>query len=431
MSIKRRKIKELIADGAILAVQDGNHGEKHPTSGDYVDSGIPFVMARDFKNGSLDLSGSCKIPKSLGDSLRIGFALPGDVLLTHKGTVGLVAIVPPVNDYVMLTPQVTYYRINEEKLHREYLKYAFLSPFFQNQLGSFSAQSTRPYIGITAQKDLEVDIPDLSTQRKIAGILSAYDDLIENNLRRIKILEEMAQSLYREWFVHFRFPGYGSAKFVDSALGQIPKGWARKPLEEIAEFRLGKMLDKKKNKGELMPYLANINVRWGRLELDELRSMRFKQDELETYGLKFGDIVMCEGGEPGRCAVWKEEITGMMIQKALHRIRSRSNMNSPFLYHSLRHFGEGGHLASFFTGATIKHLPREKLAKVTVLVPPISILDKFAKFIDPVEYQIGALSMSIKTLRRTRDLLLPKLIPTGMPPGIVPRHQSLQAHEQD
>ena len=275
---------------------------------------------------------------------------------------------------------------------------------------SISRGTTQDNMSVEKLMSFDFNVPDLPTQRKIAGILSAYDDLIENNLRRIKILEEMAQSLFREWFVHFRFPGHESVKFVDSALGLIPKGWERKSLEEIAEFRLGKMLDKNKNKGELMPYLANINVRWGKLELDDLRSMRFKHDELETYGLKFGDIVMCEGGEPGRCAVWKEEMSGMMIQKALHRIRSRSNMNFPFLYHSLRHFGEGGHLASFFTGATIKHLPREQLAKVTVLVPPISILDKFAKFVEPVECQISALNLSINKLRRTRDLLLPKLL---------------------
>ena len=106
----RRKIKDLIADEAILEIQDGNHGEKHPKESDYVEEGIPFLMARDFQAGQLDLRGACKIPKSLGDQLRIGFARTGDVLLTHKGSIGLVAIVPEVADYVMLTPQVTYYR---------------------------------------------------------------------------------------------------------------------------------------------------------------------------------------------------------------------------------------------------------------------------------------------------------------------------------
>ncbi len=92
-------------------------------------------------------------------------------------------------------------------------------------------------------------------------------------------------------------------------------------MPEIAEFRLGKMLDQNKNRGQPMPYLANINVRWGEFDLENLREMRFEESEIETFGLRYGDIVMCEGGEPGRCAIWKNQIPGMMIQKAIHRIR--------------------------------------------------------------------------------------------------------------
>jgi type I restriction enzyme S subunit len=158
-------------------------------------------------------------------SLRIGFARTGDVLLTHKGTVGNVAIVPQVDDYVMLTPQVTYYRVNERQLHNRYLAYAFVEPGFHARLESLSSQSTRPYVGITAQRSLRVLVHPLPVQHRIASILSAYDDLIENNTRRIAILEDMARALYREWFVHFRFPGHEKVKMVESPLGPIPKGW--------------------------------------------------------------------------------------------------------------------------------------------------------------------------------------------------------------
>ncbi len=95
-----------------------------------------------------------------------------------------------------------------------------------------------PNLNTKILRSIPVRHPDLPTQRKIAGILSAYDDLIENNLRRIKILEQMAQSLYREWFVHFRFPGHESATFKDSELGRIPEGWEVKTLEELTEVIL-------------------------------------------------------------------------------------------------------------------------------------------------------------------------------------------------
>ena len=109
--------------------------------------------------------------------------------------------------------------------------------------------------------------------------------------------------------------------------------WTKKTLAEIADFRLGKMLDQRKNKGEHFPYLANVNVRWGNFNFDDLRMMRFEKDELDKYGLKNGDLVMCEGGEPGRCAIWKIEDSNIKIQKALHRIRVKSNINNYFLFY--------------------------------------------------------------------------------------------------
>lgn len=147
--------------------------------------------------------------------------------------------------------------------------------------------------------------------------------------------------------------------------------WTTHKLAAIAELTLGKMLDQKKNKGEPRPYLANVNVRWGSFDLLDLRAMRFEAHEAERYGLRAGDIVMCEGGEPGRCALWKDEVPGTMLQKALHRIRVRGGVDSRFLFYSLFAKGRAGELEYLFTGATIKHLPSEQLAKVTVQLPRV------------------------------------------------------------
>lgn len=154
--------------------------------------------------------------------------------------------------------------------------------------------------------------------------------------------------------------------------------WPSRPLAEIADFCLGKMLDQKKNRGELRPYLANVNVRWGSFDLDDLREMRFEESEEERYGLRYGDVVMCEGGEPGRCAIWKDERPGIMLQKALHRIRPRNGLDHRFLYYWFLKKGRANEFTGLFTGATIKHLPREKLAKVMVDVPPFAIQARIA-----------------------------------------------------
>jgi len=154
--------------------------------------------------------------------------------------------------------------------------------------------------------------------------------------------------------------------------------WQKRKLRDLADMCLGKMLDQNKNKGEFVPYLANINVRWGSVDLHNLREMRFEEKEFERYGLKYGDIVMCEGGEPGRCAIWKNQTPSIMIQKAIHRIRAKSGIDSFFLYYSLLNKGMNGQYDGYFTGAAIKHLTGENLAKIEVDVPPLPIQQKIA-----------------------------------------------------
>lgn len=161
--------------------------------------------------------------------------------------------------------------------------------------------------------------------------------------------------------------------------------WEKKPLNEVADFCLGKMLDQNKNKGEALPYLANVNVRWGAFDFGNLREMRFEPGEIDRYGLKYGDIVMCEGGEPGRCAIWKNQIPGMMIQKALHRIRPHSCLDSSFLFYSFLKKRKNDEFSGLFTGSTIKHLPKEKLAKIKVEVPPISIQRRIVSILSPYD----------------------------------------------
>lgn len=103
--------------------------------------------------------------------------------------------------------------------------------------------------------------------------------------------------------------------------------WERVKLADVSDSCLGKMLDQRKNKGIYKPYLANVNVRWGAFDLDNLQEMKFEDDEDERYGIKYGDLIICEGGEPGRCAIWKEQLPNMKIQKALHRLRVNEEMD--------------------------------------------------------------------------------------------------------
>lgn len=151
---------------------------------------------------------------------------------------------------------------------------------------------------------------------------------------------------------------------------------------------LGKMLDAEKNKGEFQPYLANINVRWGGFDFTNLNKMRFEKSEQDRYGLKYGDIVVCEGGEPGRCAIWKEQVPGMKIQKALHRVRVHRSYSNEFIYYRMLLAGKNGELGKHFIGSTIKHLTGIGLKQVEFSCPPFEEQQKIAAVLSALDAKI-------------------------------------------
>ena len=164
--------------------------------------------------------------------------------------------------------------------------------------------------------------------------------------------------------------------------------WPRVRLGDHIDSCLGKMLDKKKNKGIEQPYLGNSNVRWGEFDLSDLAQMKFEESEHERYGITYGDLIVCEGGEPGRCAIWKAELPNMKIQKALHRIRTKSSLNSRFLYYWFYHAGKHGLLEPYFTGTTIKHLTGRALNNLEIPMPPLSHQEFMAKVLGSLDDKI-------------------------------------------
>jgi type I restriction enzyme S subunit len=198
----------LIKSKDIVGIQDGNHGESHPVSADFISDGIPFITANKIsRSNKLLTSKTKKISYEQYKSLRIGFSKPGDVILTHKGTVGLTAIVAESDGEIMLSPQTTYYRLGENScLTRSFLYYFFQSSGYQKLLKQRSMQSTRAYIGITKQAELDVFIPCPVEQAKIAEILSTVDiklDLLFEQKYETQQLKKglMQKLLTGEWRV--------------------------------------------------------------------------------------------------------------------------------------------------------------------------------------------------------------------------------------
>lgn len=200
---RKCSLQDLIDEDVLLPPKDGNHGNIHPKASDYVQAGIPFIMASNIQNGKIDLISCSKISKEQADSLQKGFTKSGDVLLTHKGTVGETALVENIKyPYLMLTPQVTYYRIkNKDKLLNQFLLHLFASEQFQHKLSKASGGGTRAYIGITEQRKLGITTPvELSEQRKIADCLSSLDKMITTQSQKIESLKFHKKGLMQQLF---------------------------------------------------------------------------------------------------------------------------------------------------------------------------------------------------------------------------------------
>ena len=180
--------------------------------------------------------------------------------------------------------------------------------------------------------------------------------------------------------------------------------WQKVRLGDHVDSCLGKMLDAKKNKGSPQPYLGNSNVRWGEFDLSDLAEMKFEPHEEERYSLEPGDLVVCEGGEPGRCAIWNG-LSGMKIQKALHRIRPKHTFNNYYLFYWLSLAAKTGSLEAYFTGTTIKHLTGKAVAALEVPCPPIELQVVMVSVLKSLDDRIALLRETNTTLEAIAQAL--------------------------
>lgn len=196
-------VGELVAAGCLLPPKDGNHGNIHPKSSDYVAKGIPFIMASDLNGGVIDIENCHFISKEQADTLQKGFAKEGDVLLSHKGTVGEVAVVRKINTpYLMLTPQVTYYRVKDrKKLSNEFLAQLFVGDAFQSNLAEVSGGGTRAYIGITEQAKLRLQLPkNVEEQQCLASCMGRLDAQITAETQKLEAFKTHKKGLMQQLF---------------------------------------------------------------------------------------------------------------------------------------------------------------------------------------------------------------------------------------
>jgi len=222
--------------------------------------------------------------------------------------------------------------------------------------------------------ELDIPLPPLPTQQKIAAILDAADNLRRKDNELLTKYESLLQSIFYHLF--------GNPL-------KNEKGWDVALLSNVVDTRLGKMLDAKKINGKhLYKYLGNSNVLWNEFDLNDLKEMDFSSEERQVFNLRRGDILMCEGGEVGRCAIWETDDADIYFQKALHRIRvKKEKLNEHFFVWLMFIMSKNNGFKDYVSSATIAHLTGAKLRTMKLVLPPIKLQNHFASIAHNIQLQ--------------------------------------------
>jgi type I restriction enzyme, S subunit len=377
-------------------------------------SGVWLVTAKVIKEGFIQNENKEYIAADFYDEwMRRGLPKQWDVLVTTEAPLGEVAQIR-TPEKIALAQRVILLRGNPDVVHQGFLYQAMKCPFVQGELKARSSGTT--VLGIKQSELWKVKIPwyPLPTQRKIAGILSAYDDLIENNTRRIDILEAMGQAIYRAWFVEFRFPGHEQVKLVNSPLGKIPERWEVSTLGSVASFENGDRGKNYPNASEFVsegvPFINAGHLVDGSVDLQNVN--RITEETFDRLGrgkLQSGDLLYCVRGSLGRIARVGTLDRGA-IASSLVIVRECGLANACYLYYKLE--GSNGQklAAELNNGVAQPNISVESLKRYPILAPPRSILELFNELIEPIWSLIHVNRNRSSNLRKTRDLLLPKLI---------------------
>lgn len=279
-------------------------------------------------------------------------------------------------------------------LNRDYLAVFLRSDSFVTWAVSKTAGAKMPRLGTKDLMSAEIPVPTIEQQKKIAEKFKKLEQLISLRNQQLAKLDELVKARFVEMFGN---------------IIRNDKSWPIHNFSDIASSRLGKMLDTKQQTGKYSyPYLANFNVQWFNFNVDNLNQMDFNEAEQKEFELRDGDLLVCEGGEIGRCAVWHNEIQPCFFQKALHRVRCNRQLVQPdylawwFKYNC----NHGGFAEIAGAKATIAHLPGIKLKQLQVALPPLSLQNQFAAFVERVDQQKQTVQQSLEKLELMKKALM-------------------------
>lgn len=342
--------------------------------------GLPFFQGNaDFGKFNPKVRVFCNAP--------IRIAEPLDILISVRAPIGAINI---ADQKCCIGRGLAAIRCTDKTLNKFIYYYLIKS---KTKLISQGTGSTFKSIGKDIIKKLLFPVIDLAEQKRIVEELDLLSGIIEKQKQQLKELDVLAQSIFYDMF-------------GDPVTNE--KGWEVKKLGLLCKSELGKTINKNKDSGEFYPYLCAINIKWNNIDTSYLKQTRFEEIELERYSVEKGDLLVCEGGDIGRSAIWNKE-EKILYQNALHRLRFKGEITALYCLYVLWNLKIQNILDSRYgKGVTIKHLVQTSLYSIPIPVPPLPLQNEFAEKIEAIEKQKEAIIKSIDETQKLFDYTMDK-----------------------
>lgn len=396
--------KVIVKLGEICEIKGG---KRLPKGSDFSETGYPYIRARDIKNGRVTFDSPVFINDELRSRLQRYKVKANDICVTIVGiNVGDTGIVPASLDDANLTENAAKLT-NLNGILPHYLNYYLLVDGIKEQLKAYSTGSAQDKLALYKLGKLDVILPSISNQQKIAGILSAYDELIENNKKRIALLETMAEELYKEWFVRFRFPNYENTEFEKA----VPKDWLERPTSELFEILGGGTPSKDEEEywkdGEINWFTPSDLTKGSSLFIEN-SELKCNETGLSKSSAKLFPAFSIMMTSRATIGVLSINTTEACTNQGFITCIPNEKFPLTYLYFWLKFTKP--YFDILANGATFAELSRGSFKKIKMRVPSQEIIDKFESFCRPIFDEILTLQRELENLSKQKNQLLPRLI---------------------
>lgn len=376
-------------------IQPGPFGSQLHNS-DYSKEGTPIIMPKDIVGGAIVHSGLLKVSEEHVKRLSRHQVYEGNLMVARKGDVRKCAYITANENGWMTGSDCLKVVLDESKCYPKFIYYQLRSEHIGRWLEKVSIGATMPSLNTGLLSGIEMVLPPIEIQKQIAGILSVYDDLIENNQKQIKLLEEAGQRLYKEWFVDLRFPGHENTKIVDG----VPEGWNEKTLSQVADVIMGQSPKSEFYNSEKkgLPFHQGVGSYGVRFVMDDIYSTSY------TRIAEPNSILFSVRAPVGRLNITKNKV---VIGRGLAAINQADGCQS-YLYYLLKNRFFKDNIVG--NGSIFASVSKDELLNQKFLIPERNLMMQFEKIVSQMDKQIENLDSKNKKLIEARDRLLPKLM---------------------